>query len=80
MLKINVLAVSETGPIRANTVLRTLIKADPSKVKVIPAVPTPSLVSATYVNALPLGVLFTVHTAKGTREIERKFNGSIVVR
>lgn len=80
MSNINVLAVSETGPITTKTALRSLVKINPSGVKVIPAHATPVLASATAVDNLYFGLPVTVHVGKTTAEIERKFDGKIVIR
>lgn len=80
MLKIDVLAVGPTGPITTKTALKTLIKADPAGVKVIPVEASPLLTASRTVSNLPFGLPLTVHTGKSTAEIERKLNGQIVVR
>jgi hypothetical protein len=85
MVKIDALAVSQTGPVRTKTDLRNLIKADAASVKVIPAVPTPLVIGAQPVGSLPLGVPVTVHSPatthrEWTAEVERKENGTVVVR
>lgn len=86
MSKIDVLAVGPTGPITTKTALKDLIKSDPSLVKVIPVVPTPLLAAFRTVDHLPFGIPVTVHGKRPafdrewTAEVERKFNGSVVVR
>jgi hypothetical protein len=87
MSKINVLAVGPNGPITTKTALKDLIKSDPSAVKVIPIKPTPLLPAVRSVDGLVFGIPVTVHgnrpafkNGDWTAEVERKFNGSIVVR
>jgi hypothetical protein len=82
MSKIDVLAVGPSGPITTKTALRTLIKSNPEAVKLLPANdPTPGTEAfRNHVNRIPFGLPVTVHTGKSTAEVERKFDGKIVVR
>ena len=79
-MKIHAIASTNDGPVTTKTALRTLVKVSPSRVRITPAEPVPGFASTTDAHALPFGRPVTVHVGKGTAEIERKFNGTIVVR
>jgi len=82
MSKINVLAVTNGEPITTKIALRSLLRNAPSSVKFLPADnPTPGTEAfRNTADAIPFGIPVKVHTGRTVAEVERRFDGKIVVR